>query len=160
MTEPLVKEFEVCDRIIGLETYFGDEVDYNDALYVSEFEYAEHTFVDFEDAIPFLGLVFFFQDGKTDCDEQIAPAPKGEVAPESHDSLSTGSRAEPAIGEVRGVEGKEDGVGKEVAGCETYGLRGGGVGEILRGEQCESPPIDRDILCRAKEDEKEPPPCK
>ncbi len=160
MAESLVDELEICNGIIGLEADFRDEMNDDDALYVSEFEDAQHAFVDFEDAIPFLGLVFFFQDGETESYEQVAPAPEGEVAAQGHNALSARRGAEPAIGEVRGIEGKEDGVGEEVAGSEAYGLRGGSVGEVLRGEQCESPPVHCDILCRAKEDQEEPPPCK
>ena len=80
MAESLVDELEVCDGIVGLEANLGDEVDYDDALYISKFEDAEHAFVDFEDAVPFLGLVFFFKDRETEGYEQVAPAPEGEVA--------------------------------------------------------------------------------
>lgn len=128
LAEALVDELEVCDGVVGLETNFGDEVDYDDALYVSEFEDAKHTFVDFEDAVCFLGLVFLFQNGETKGYEQVAPAPEGEVAAQGHDAFSTRGGAEPAVGEVRRIEGEKDGVGEEVASSETHGLRGGSVG--------------------------------
>ena len=134
LTESFVEKFQVCDAIIGLEANFGDEVDHDNALYVSEFKDAKHAFVNFEDAIPLLGLVFLLENGETDSNEQIAPAPECEIAAEGHYSFSTGSRAEPAIGEVRGVEGEEDSVGKKVAGSETDSLRGGSVREILWGQ--------------------------
>ena len=134
MTESFVEEFQVCDGIIGLEANFGDEVDYDDTLYVSEFEDAQHAFVNFEDAVPLLGLVFFLENGEAECNEQIAPAPEREIAAQRHYSFSTRSRAEPAIDEVRGVEREKDRVGKKVAGSETDSLRGGGVREILWGQ--------------------------
>ena len=80
MTESLVDELEVCDGIVGLEADFGDEVDYDDALYVSESEDTEHAPVDLKDAVLFLRLVFFLQNGKTEGNEQVAPAPEGKVA--------------------------------------------------------------------------------
>lgn len=158
LAESLVDELEVRDGIVGLEPNFGDKVDYDDALYVSKFEDAEHAFIHFEDAVPFLGLVFFLQEGEAEGNDQVAPTPEGEVAAQGHDAFSTRGGAEPAIGEVRRVKGKENGVGEEVAGSETHGLRGGSVGEVLRGEQCESPPVNSNVLCRAKEDQEEPPP--
>lgn len=111
LAESLVDELEVCDSVVGLEPNFGDEVDYDDALYVSKFEDAEHAFIDFEDAVPFLGLVFFLQDGEAEGNKQVAPTPEGEVAAQSHDAFSTRGGAEPAVGEIRRIKGKEDGVG-------------------------------------------------
>lgn len=58
MTEPLVDEFEICDCVIGLEADFGDQVDYDDALNILELEYAEHAFVDIQDAVSLFGFFF------------------------------------------------------------------------------------------------------
>ena len=61
LAETLVNELEVRNSIIGLEADLGDEMNYDDTLNISEFQNAEHTFVDFHNAVALLGLIFTLQ---------------------------------------------------------------------------------------------------
>lgn len=65
LAEALVQQFEICNRVISLEPDFGDEVDDDDGLYVSEFENADHGFVDFHYSITLLGFFFALQERET-----------------------------------------------------------------------------------------------
>lgn len=80
LAEALVQQFEIRDSVIRLKADFGDEVDDNDRLYVSEFENPDHGFVDLRYAIPLLGFFFALQERKTDGYYQVAPSPNGQIA--------------------------------------------------------------------------------
>jgi len=132
-------------------------MDQDDGLNVAEFEHAPHDFVDIPDTIFVVCAFFAFEKEEAEGNSDVGPSPEREVAGEGNEACVEGFGAEPAVGEVLGVEGKEDGVGEELPGCEAYGLGGRGVGDVAGREEGQGPTVDGDVLGCAHEHEEEPP---
>lgn len=173
----LVEELEIGDGVVCLEANFGNEMDDDEGLNVLELEDFTHDLVDLDDAVLFLGLVFFLHESETEGDDNVGPAPEGEVSSKSKKAGIERSGAEPFVCKVLGGESEEHSVRKELAGCQTDGLGCAGVGEVRRGKQCKCPSwvvsaflftvscfkvglphtINGDILCGAHKDQTKPP---
>ena len=114
-------------------------MDDDECLDVLQAENTTHDSVDFHDAISFFGLVFLFEESKAEGHNQVCPSPEAEIAAEGKKTGVSRSAAEPLVGKVLRRQGEENGVGKELAGGQAYGLSGTGVREVGRREERESP---------------------
>ena len=110
-----------------------------DWLHTLQLQHSPHGFVDAEDAVAIAGLLLTLGQEEADGDEQVDPAPEGEVAAERHEADLLGRRAEPLVAEVGRVEGEEDGVGEELAGRQADRLGRRGVREVFGGDQRQRP---------------------
>ena len=128
LTETFIQKFKVRDSVVGLEAYFGNQVNDDDALNISKFEDSKHDLVDVNDAFSILGLFLSFHDRETKRNDKVGPAPKCKITAKRHYAELGWAIAEVAICKVRGVEGQENGVGKELARRETNRLRSRGIG--------------------------------
>lgn len=176
MLEALIQQLQAGNCVVGLEADFGDQVDDDEGLDVFELKDAPHGLVDFLDAVGVAVAVFALHECEAEGDDEVCPAPKGKVAVELEQAGFSGcaGRAEPFVCEVLRVEGKEDGVGKELAGCEAHGLGGRGVCEVLLRQESEGPAchcqyllasawdeqltVYSNVLRCAEEDQRKPPP--
>lgn len=104
-----------------------------------EFDDGPHGLVDCYEGFLLAGLVFLLDEGEANGDDQVGPSPEGEVASECHQANVRGDGAEPFVGKVGGVEGEEDGKGEELTGCESNGLCGRGVREVVLREERNGP---------------------
>lgn len=96
-----------------------------------QLHHSPHGLVDGADSFTSEGTLFALEDGQADGDNEIGPAPEGEVPAEGEDTIAQGFCAEPAVRKVRRVEGEEYGEGKELSGSQADGLRSRGIRKVL-----------------------------
>lgn len=157
LTEPLVQQFEVRDGVVCLETDLSDQVDDDEDLDVAELHDAAHDFVDVHDAVSFFCTIFTLEDGQTEGNGKIGPAPEDQVAVQSEETGLLRYTAEVLVGEVGAAESEEDSVAQELTSRESNSLRSGCVGQVGRREQSERPTVHSNILSGTQEDERKPP---
>jgi hypothetical protein len=74
-----------------------------------QLHHSPHGLVDGANSFTGKGALFPLEDGKTNGDNEVGPAPEGEVPAERENTIVQRFRAEPAVCEIRSVEREEYG---------------------------------------------------
>ena len=111
LAEAFLEQLQVRDAFVGLEADLGDQVQHDEGLDVLELKDLPHELVHLGDAIPNRRLVLSLEKAEPEGDEQVGPAPEGQVPAEGDQSLWLVRAPEPAVCKIFGVERQEDGMG-------------------------------------------------